>query len=81
MGGCEKTLQHFERTMEVRTKVDFDQAHRFWMEIGRNVSMWLGGSDQEVEGEWRLRLPRLHNFCKPVNAPCNRKRKCKRDHF
>ena len=29
----------------------------------------------------RLRLPRLHNFCKRVNAPCNRKRKRKRGHF
>ena len=30
---------------------------------------------------WWLRLPRLHDFCKRVNAPCNRKRKRKRGHF
>ena len=37
--------------MEVRTQEEFDRAYRFLREIGDII--WLGGSDREVEGEWR----------------------------
>ena len=37
--------------MEVRTQKQFDRAQRFRREMG-NI-FWLGGSDREVEGEWR----------------------------
>ena len=37
--------------MEVRTQEEFDQALRFQREMER--VFWLGGSDREVEGEWR----------------------------
>ena len=36
--------------MEVRTQKEFERALRFRVEIGY---FWLGGSDREVEGEWR----------------------------
>ena len=39
------------RLMEVRTEDEFHRAKRFRMESGRDF--WLGGSDREVEGEWR----------------------------
>ena len=40
------------RLMEVRTQEEFDLVKRFKMELLRN-SIWLGGSDREIEGEWR----------------------------
>ena len=39
------------RLMEVRTRDDFERARRFRQELGRDF--WIGGSDREVEGEWR----------------------------
>ena len=39
------------RLMEVRTQEEFERAMRFRRENGNNI--WLGGSDREVEGEWR----------------------------
>ena len=38
--------------MEVRTQEEFDRAKQFLREIGY-FWFWLGGSDREVEGEWR----------------------------
>ena len=37
--------------LEVRTQVEFEQAHNFRSEIGSQF--WLGGSYREAEGEWR----------------------------
>ena len=37
--------------MEVRTQEEFDRAKRLRREFG--FYFWLGGSDREVEGEWR----------------------------
>ena len=36
---------------------------------------------RSIKPHRRLRLPRLHSFCKRVNAPGNRKRKRKRGNF
>ena len=38
--------------MEVRTQEEYDRAQSLWREV-RPYSIWLGGSDREVEGEWR----------------------------
>ena len=37
--------------MEIRTRDDFELALRFREEMGRDF--WIGGSDREIEGEWR----------------------------
>ena len=37
--------------MEVRTQEEFDRAVNYSKEL--RSDFWLGGSDREVEGEWR----------------------------
>ena len=37
--------------IEARTQDDYDRAQSFWWDIEADI--WLGGSDCEVEGEWR----------------------------
>ena len=41
--------------MEVRTQEILDRAQEFAIEMnaGRNTYFWLGGSDRNIEGDWR----------------------------
>ena len=49
---CAHTLQSLNgRLMEVRTQEEFDRAVNYSKEL--RSDFWLGGSDREVEGEWR----------------------------